>query len=329
MAAAFLANFLFWTGLSIGAIAFAALVEVCGGGWAGSLRVTSERLGRFLPVSLIAFVVLMWRSRDVFPWAQQPAADLWFRPWVVAARDGLALVAVYVAAFAFCRASARARRDEAEPAPLRSAVTFLIVYAIGFGVVVVDLIMSLEPRWTSTLFPGYVLTTNVYSGVAIVALLSAWGPTRSSAGLAHAQTRDIANILAGLALFWTYLFWSQFLVIWYGNLTAELAYMTARIGVSRVAGWMVLAMCGAAPALVFVPQWGKQITAVRVMAIVILAGLWLERWILVAPDLPQARGVVSVAMTAAYFAVFMLSIRPTSTSERRDARPHAVRAPDS
>jgi hypothetical protein len=147
--------------------------------------------------------------------------------------------------------------------------------------------------------------------------------------LGHAQTRDIANILAGLALFWTYLFWSQFLVIWYGNLTAELAYMTARIGVSRVAGWMVLAMCGAAPALVFVPQWGKQIAAVRVMAIVILAGLWLERLILVAPDLPKARGVVSVAMTAAYFAVFMLSIRPTSTAERVDAPPHAVRAPDS
>ena len=329
MAAAFLANFLFWTGLSIGAIAFAALVEVCGGEWAGPLRATSERLRRFLPVSLIAFAALMWRSRDVYPWAQHPVADLWLRPWLVASRDGLALVAVYVSAFAFCRASARARRHQAATTAMRSAVVFLIVYAIGFGAIVVDSIMSLEPRSANTLFPAYVLTTNVYSGVAIAALLSAWSPGRSSTALARARAHDIANILAGLALFWMYLFWSQFLVIWYGNLTAEVAYMTARIGVSRVAGWMVLAMCGAAPAIVFVPQWGKQIAVIRVMAVVILAGLWLERWILVAPDLPKARVVVSVAMTAAYFAVFVLSIGRPSTAERRDASPDVMRPSDS
>ena len=136
---------------------------------------------------------------------------------------------------------------------------------------------------------------------------------RSHAGAALSQTqiRDIANILAGMALFWTYLFWSQFLVIWYGNVTAEVGYLTPRIGVSRAAGWIVLTLCGAAPAVVFVAQWGKQMATLRVMTAFILSGLWLEQWILVAPGVPANSSMLTPpTITALFAAAFMLSIRP-------------------
>src|SRR5438045_1727303 len=105
MAAAFLTNFLFWTGASIGAVAFAAFVEITGGEWAGDLRVLGERLGRFLPLSLVAFIGLMWKHTDVYPWAPQRLADASFRPSLIASRDAVALIAVYASVFAFCRAS--------------------------------------------------------------------------------------------------------------------------------------------------------------------------------------------------------------------------------
>jgi hypothetical protein len=294
MAAALVANFVFWTGLSIGGVVFAALIDVMGGTWAESLRPMTERMSRFLPASLVAFVAVMWRSHQPLP---------------IAARDAAALIAVGACALVFCRAAARAREHRAAAVPA-AAILLLIVYALGFGVVVLDVLTSREPRWTSTLFPAFVLVGNVYAGVAMIALISACRPVQSPEALTRAQTRDLANILAGLALLWTYLFWSQFLVIWYGNLTSEVGYMMRRIGVSRPGGWTVLAMCGGAPALVFVPQWGKHRVALQAVCAIILAGLWLEQWILVAADVPAGEPPwLAPAITAVFIAAFALVLR--------------------
>jgi hypothetical protein len=308
MVAAFLINFLFWTGVTIGGMVFAAFVDITGGRWLGPMRIIAERFTRFLPVSFALFVVLMWRGGDVYPWARTRASSGWFHPAFVALRDTVALTAVYACAFAYRRTSRRAR-NHVEPARLGpTAAMFLIVYAIGFGVLAIDLIMSLEPRWTSTLFPAYILAGNVYAGTAAVAALSAWTSERRLTDRAIARVRDTANLLVGLALFWTYLFWSQFLVIWYGNLTSEVGYLMARIDVSRPAGWIVLAMCSAVPSIVFIPQWGKRLITVRVVTPLILIGLWLERWLLIAPDLPNSTSIATIAVTAAFAAGFLLSV---------------------
>lgn len=316
MAAAFLANFLFWIGVALGGIVFAALVEVCGGRWPGPLRLTAERFGRFVPIALALFVVLVWRRADVYPWARSTGGDTRLREWLVAVRDAIALAAIYACAVAFCRASARARQNASAPSPARSAILLLAVYAVGFSLLAVDLIMSLEPRWTSTLFPAYVFTGNVYAGTAAVATVSAWdGPDATAA--AAARTRDMANLLVGIALFWTYLFWSQFLVIWYGNVTAEVGFMMARVGTTRALGWVVLALCSAVPTIALVPQRGKDTRTVKIVAPAILLGLWLERWLLVAPDLPSQHAVfAALGMTAAFGAAFVWAIRRQPASMR-------------
>src|SRR3954471_12670488 len=214
MTAAFLTNVLFWSGLAIGGVVFAALLEVTGGEWSGPLRLIAERFRWFLPISFVSMVVLMWRSGDVYPWARQSLASPWFRPWFVALRVDLACAVVYAAAFGFCHAARRSREEPRCRSAMASAVLFLIVYALGFSLIAVDLIMSLEPRWTSTLFPAYVFTGNVYGGIAAVAAWAARTHGSPADLLSRPRARDIANLLAGIALFWMYLFWSQFLVIW-------------------------------------------------------------------------------------------------------------------
>jgi hypothetical protein len=307
MAAAFLSNFLFWSGLSIGGIVFAALVDLTGGEWLGPMRPTAELLRKFLPVSYILFLLLMLRSRDVYPWARMPAQHGWFRPVAVALRDALALAAAYACAFAYCRASRRRAGDPSAPGVAAAAITLLTIYAATFSVLTVDLIMSLEARWSSTLFPAFVFTGNVYGGAAAIAARAAW-EDREPTAAAAARARDMANVLVGLALFWMYLFWSQFLVIWYGNVTQEVGFLMARIGTSRPLGWVVLAMCGGVPAIALVPQWGKRIPVLRVVTIVILVGLWLERWLLVAPDLGGS-AAATVVTTVVFGALFLFAVR--------------------
>jgi hypothetical protein len=312
MAAAFLANFLFWSGVSIGGIAFAALVDVTGGEWLGPLRVIAEEFRRFLPVSFVLFLLLMWRSVDVYPWARTRIEGGWFQPRTVFIRDALAVATVYACAFAYCRASRRARTNSLPPRHRREAVIFLLVYALGFSLLAVDLIMSLEPRWSSTLFPAYVCAGNVYAGAAAIGGVGAWARSVDVDAAATSRARDLANVLVGFALFWMYLFWSQFLVIWYGNVTAEVGFMMARINVARPGGWIVLAMCCAVPSVVLVPQRGKQILPLRIVTPLILIGLWLERWLLVAPSLPKSSLLETFAITVVFAVVFAGCIYPVT-----------------
>jgi hypothetical protein len=308
MAAAFLVNFLFWSGIAIGGIVFAALVDVTGGEWLGPMRGVSEQFRRFLPVSFVLLLLLLWRSPDVYPWARTPAPHGWFGPAAVTLRDAFVAAGVYACAFGYSRRSRRAG----------AAAALLAVYAVGFSILTIDLIMSLEPRWTSTLFPAYVFTGNVYAGAAAIAAYAAWR-SREPATAAEevSRVRDTANVLVGFALFWTYLFWSQFLVIWYGNVTAEVGFMMARIGTSRPLGWIVLTLCSAVPAILLVPQWGKRAAVLRVVAIAILVGLWLERWLLVTPALP-ASAAAGLVVTALFAGLFMLSLR---RSPKREVSP--------
>jgi hypothetical protein len=315
MPQAFAINVFFWSGIAIGGVVFAALLEVTDAEWAGRLRITAERFRWFLPISFVSIVLLMWRSSDVYPWARQATAGPWFRPWFVGLRVDVVSAIVYACGFMFCRASRRSRDRIGAGAPTGSAIVFLLVYALGFSLFAVDAIMSLEPRWTSTLFPAYVFTGNVYAGIAAVAGLAAWNLAAADAVLSPAQSRDMANLLVGTSLFWLYLFWSQFLVIWYGNLTAEVPYVMARLDARRVAAWTVLVLCCAVPAVVFVPKWGKRTGAIKIIAPLILLGMWLERWLLVAPDIPSRSLVSDILITAAFAAVFFASILPLRSAE--------------
>ncbi len=310
MIIALLTNVLFWSGIAIGGVVFAALLEVTGGEWAGPVRVSAERFRYFLPVSFVLILILMWQSSAIYPWADGSVPGLWFRPWFVALRVDAVCAIVYVAAFWFCRASRRARESGDRRSTMTVAVTFLIVYVLGFSLFVVDTIMSLEPHWTSTLFPAYVFTGNVYAAMASVATLAAWDIGTSSTEMSPARSRDVANLLLGASLFWLYLFWSQFLVIWYGNLTSEVGYVTVRLTDLRMWAWTVLALSCVIPFVVFVPPAGKRLTALRIVAPAILGGLWIERWMLVAPAVRHTTSTATaIVTTAAFAAVFISTVR--------------------
>ena len=107
------------------------------------------------------------------------------------------------------------------------------VYAVVMSVFTFDWAMSLEPHWYSTLFGGWffmggVLGRHRGDGLHDVPPDPAHPDFRTSMGLQ--QRHDLGKLAFGFTVFWTYLFWSQYIVIWYGKLPWEQAWMVRRAG---------------------------------------------------------------------------------------------------
>ena len=287
--AAVLVNFLFWSGIAIGAIVFAALLELTDAAWARPLRPIADRFAAFLPISLLVYLIA-FSTAHMFRW-----------------RDAVALTAVYAVALWFClpRASEASRGGYAPRT--RNAITLGLVYAVGFSVIGIDVLMGLEPGWVSTLFPAYAFTANVYGGIATVALIAA---SVLPADAMKAVARDLAAIVVGFALIWMYFTWSQFLVIWYGNLPADTSYVIKRLsGEWQTIAWVVFAARCVLPVVVLLTPFGRRRMPLAITATIVVIGFWIECWLLVAPALPGPfAGSTTAAVTTAFAVVFAASL---------------------
>jgi hypothetical protein len=311
---AFLVNFLFWTGTAAGSMAFAALLDVTGAQWAAPLRATAIRFHRFLPISVALYIVLLIGARDVYPWIAHPIDAPWLRFWPFVIRDLAALGAVAATAAWF---------GSRPVGTTQATMVFLITYAVAFSILAIDLVMSLAAPWGSTLFPAYLFIGNVYAAIAAVALVTAWRSRDRDQALTDDRVADLAKILLGFSLLWMYLVWSQFLVIWYGNVSDEVRYLMPLLyGRWQRLTWTIWTARFALPFLVLLPRIGRRRTPVLVAASIVAAGFWAECLLLVTPaasGLPSAW--TALAVTAAFFALFgaVTATRPVRARHLRNA----------
>jgi hypothetical protein len=105
-------------------------------------------------------------------------------------------------------------------------------YALVYSLLAVDMIMSLAPHWVSTMFPAYYAWGGFLSAVSLATLICLL--LRNSEGLRGEVTpnrmHDLGKMIFAFSIFWMYLFWSQYLVIWYGNVPEETGFVVARLG---------------------------------------------------------------------------------------------------
>ena len=164
------------------------------------------------------------------------------------------------------------------------------VYAVVMSLLAFDWAMSLEPHWYSTLFGAWFFMGAFWGGLALTSVSLVWVSNQHpdfARCIGRQQRHDIGMMAFGYTVFWAYTFWSQWIVIWYGKLPWEQAWMIRRAGEPwGPLSLMVIVLCFVIPFAGLIGRVPKlRPGMLAAFTSVILTGLWLERYMLVAPSI--------------------------------------------
>ena len=305
----FLVNYLFWSGLAFGSVLFSAALVMTKARWGRPIKRLAEAPAAFLPFSFLLFWVLFFGREKIFPWIREPLPlkAAWLNINFLFVRDGLFLLLLTVVALALVYFSLRGEKnirlqetgamnsygDQGEKNLQKQSILsplLAILFALGFSLLGFDLVMSLSPHWYSTLFGMYFFTGAFYSSLAFVFLLTLLflRPLDLGSFVGQRQFHDLGKLLLGFCLVTGDFFFSQFLVIWYGNLPEETRFVITRVNSApwKHLAWVVLILGFAFPFIVLLSRKAKMNRGIMlVVSSIILIGMWLERFLLVAPSL--------------------------------------------
>ena len=169
----------------------------------------------------------------------------------------------------------------------------VLTYAVVMSLFAIDWAMSLEPHWFSTMFPAWFFMGAFWGGIGATALVSVLLKRKSVFADEHIsayQLHDLGKLTFAFSVFWTYLFFSQYLVIWYGKLPSEQEWIVHRSGAEwGPLGLLVIVLCFVVPFAALIGRKPKTMPSwLGGIAVLTLLGLWLERYMLVAPSLHVA-----------------------------------------
>jgi hypothetical protein len=317
--------------LSVGGMFFFAGQRLSAARWSAGLRRVPEALMLIVPVAAVLMLVIYFGRHTLYPWSHEGAfandppiagRGAYLQVPQVFGRAAVTFVVWALFALWFRRTSLRQDRVPAASVPVhhrlnRAAALFAVVFAPSFTLAAYDWIISLEPHWFSTMFAVYAFAGTFVQSIAAVTLIVV--VLQRQRLLSHqvageAQLHDLGKMLFAFSVFWAYIWVSQYLLIWYGNIPEEVPYFLKRTG----GAWLPFFVAN------FLLNWVMPFTVLmsvkakknpRVLAAVsvaLLVGRWLDLYVMIMPasGRPPQLGLLEVAIFAGYVSLaFLLVVR--------------------
>ena len=200
----------------------------------------------------------------------------------------------------------------------RLAPAFVIIYALMMSILSYDWVMSLEPHWYSTMMGPWFFMGAFWSGIAATAVAVTFlkrGDNLLDKAMGRQQMHDLGKLTFAFAVFWAYLFFAQYLVIWYGKLPWEQIWIIHRAE-EPWGKWSaaLIVMCFVVPFAGLLGRKPKMSPLIlRSIAIVLLSGLWLEKHLMVAPSIRSpdtpTLGVTELLVALMFLGIFLFAVR--------------------
>lgn len=310
---------IFFMLLSMGVLAFYAIQQVAQAGWSPVLFRVMQGITAYLPVgSVIFFIILVvcglniFHSNSLFIWLDpevvahdkiiaNKSGYLNFPFWIIRAAIfliGWNLYRYYSAKN--CLAQDQASDDLNYKKNFKMSAGFLVFFIVTESIMSWDWIMSIDPHWSSTLFGWYVFASFFVSGITMITMVSLY--LKSRGYLEYVNTshiHDLAKFMFGISVFWTYLWFSQFMLIWYANIPEEITYFVTRIQLYNLPFFGAVVMNFLFPILILINTDFKRITWILVMAgTVILLGHYIDFFNMIMPGTVGDRWFIGISEIA-------------------------------
>ena len=304
----YLWSYVFYVGVTLGSMAWLMLQYLTGGAWGVVIRRPAEAAARTLPLLALMFLPILVGIPNLYQWShanivahdpvlqhKQPYLNVPF----FLARAALYLAGWNLMAWFFNRWSAR--EDERAPGAHSKMATWagpgILFWGFSITFMAIDWVLSLDPHWFSTIFGMLFMAGQGLSGMAflitLLVLLSYRRPM--SEVLTPRHLHDLGKLLLALVMVWAYFSFSQFLIIWAGNLPDEIPWYLERLrgGWRFIALALVLGHFALPFALLLSRDLKRNFKLLAGIAVFILCMRYVDIFWLVAPDF--SKGVFTVS----------------------------------
>lgn len=178
----------------------------------------------------------------------------------------------------------------------RISAAFLVFYIYTESMMSWDWIMSVDPHWFSTLFGWYLFASMFVSGITVIALMTIYLKSKGYLEFVNANhLHDLGKFMFAFSIFWTYLWFSQFMLIWYANIPEEVTYFVTRFEFYKLPFLGMVVMNFVFPILLLMNADFKRIPWFVVMTgIVILFGHYLDIFVMIMPATVGDRWAIGI-----------------------------------
>ena len=321
-----LLGFIFWGGIALGSLGVLMLQYLTGGAWGVVIRRILEAATRTLPLVIIMFIPLaigVW-THSFYEWTHLPPTDhvmevrgIFMTPWFWIVRSIGYFFLFSIMVYLLNKWSVQQDKTvtvEESRLVLEKASRFsgptMVIYALTVTFAVIDWMLTLDPHWFSTMWgllfvAGWALSCFCFV-VAILAYLSDKAPMDRVVGKRHFH--DLGKLMLALTMVWAYFNFSQFLIIWAGNLPEETVfYLTRMKGAWGYMGIALIAFHFAFPFLVLLQQdFKRRAKWIATLAMFILVMRLVDMFYIIGPS---AR-VSGVLENGAFYVSWMDFVAP-------------------
>src|SRR4051794_32105125 len=343
----YLWSYVFCVGLALGSMAWLMLQYLSGGAWGVVIRRPAEAAARTLPLLAVLFLPIAIGIPRLYEWSHKDIVEksellkhkaLYLNVPFFLGRAVFYFAGWMLIAFLLNKWSEREDREGGMAAHIKMAKVSapgVIFWCLTITFMSIDWLLSLNPQWFSTIFGMLVIAGQGLGSMAfLIALLVALS-TRSPMNmvLTHRHLHDLGKFLLALTMVWAYFSYSQFLIIWSGNLPEEIPWYLARMrgGWGWVAILLVIGHFALPFALLLSRDIKRNFKLLRRLAIFIMCMRLVDLFWVVAPDFHKGEFhlswmdfVAPVGLFGIWLAYFFLQLEKRPLMPIND--PHLVEA---
>jgi hypothetical protein len=303
----YLMAYMLWLGVTLGCLALGMVHQLSGGAWGVVIRRPIGAAARTLPLMTLLFIPIALGMGHLYTWTH---ADIVARDEMLQAKHAylnvpffLIRAAIYFFAWNvisyFLNAWSLEQDRTADPRIAlrmqRLSAGGLVVYGLTITFASFDWLMSLEPHWYSTIYGAIVLAGQALSGMAVLIIVLVWLSNRPPLDtiVVKAHFHDLGNLTLAFVMLWAYFAFSQYLIIWAGNLPNEILWYASRMQSGwRTIGVLLVVFHFAVPFVFLLSRTVKREGRLLVrLAIAIMLARLIDLFWLIAPEF-HTHGIV-------------------------------------